>query len=273
MTDITTGSFDTRVFPPEIVTPIINAGLAGAPVFNTFTRRLTDSGTVVFPTGDPSGFDFVPELGTIPTVDPGDDALVVAPAKIAGTLLLSNESIADSRFNIADEVGRLIADSMAVTADTQMLYGPPSPNPAAPAGLIDSLTAASGDNLRTAVVNAAAAILGAGGTPNVLLLPPALWADEMARREDSPVAVGPLFADLGLNLDVRVAHTLEDTDALLIDTSGCFGVVRSDYTIEGSDTTADAWTKDGWSMRVKARIAMAVPTPDKHARVVNIASA
>lgn len=268
---VTTESFDGLVVPHDIARTIINTGLAGAPVFSTFTRRTTDSNAVVFPTAEPDGFDWVAQLGPIPDVDPHDSAVVVSPAKLGGLLLLSNESIADSAFPIADELGRMIKDSMAPKADRDILYG--NPNPAAPTALFDSLDTATGPTLRAAVVDAAASIMGAGGSPSHVLLSPALWAAEMERREDTPHVTGPLLADLGLNLTVTVAATLQDSDALVIDKSGCFGVVRSDYTIEASREAAQAWTHDGISLRVLARLAATIPAPGKHARAVAVGSA
>jgi hypothetical protein len=91
-------------------------------------------------------------LGEIPGVDPGDTATIVSPAKIAGRLLVSNESIADSSFPIISELGRLIAESMAPRADVDLCYG--ASNPAAPSGFFDLLDVASGDTLRAAVVEA-----------------------------------------------------------------------------------------------------------------------
>jgi len=269
MTDITTQSFDGLVVPHEVTASIINTGLSGAPVFSTFTRRTTASNAVVFPTADPDGFDWVAQLGPIPDVDPHDSAVVVSPAKLGGLLLLSNESIADSAFPIADEVGRLIRDSMAPKADRDILYGDGT-NPAAPPALIDALDTATGPTLRAAVVDAAAAIMSNGGTPTHVILSPALWAAEMERREDTPHATGPLLADLGLNLTVSVAATLHDEDALVIDKTGCFGIVRKDYTIEASRETTQAWTHDGVSLRVLARLAATIPSPAKHARALAV---
>lgn len=271
MADVTTQSFDGLVVPDEITTPILNTGLTGAPVFSTFTRRTTDSHAVVFPAAEPNGFSWVAQLGAIPDIDPHDSAVVVSPAKLGGLLLLSNESIADSAYPLTDEIGRLIKESMAPKADRDILYGD-SGNPAAPPALLDSLDTATGPTLRAAVVDAAAAIMSNGGTPTNVILSPALWAAEMERREDTPHVTGPLLADLGLNLTVSVAATLHNDDALVIDKAGCFGIIRKDYSIEVSRETTQAWTHDGLSLRVLARLAAAIPSPAKHARAVAVST-
>lgn len=268
---ISTASFSGHPFPPEVVREILNLGLAGAPVFSALTPRTTSRASMVFPTGDPTGFDWVAELGDIPDVDPGDDAAVVSMAKIAGILNLSNESIGDSELNLTKEVGRLVAESMASKLDLDLTYGVPvSPgNAAAPDGFYSDLAVVDATTLRGAVVTAAGAIMTNGGMPTTVLLSPALWAAEMTRRE-AILVTGPLFEDLGLPLQVGVAHTLAATDALVLDRSGCFGILRDDYSIEASSEAGSAWTKDAVSLRIKARVAVAIPAPAKHARSVNV---
>ena len=273
MANITRASFNGDPFPHDVVSQILNVGLAGAPIFDSLTRRTTSRGSLVFATGDPDGFDWTAELGEIPAVDPGDDSAVVSVTKLAGMLLLSNESIADPDLNLTGEVGRLVRESMAAKADVDLLYGVTTPAPEAPVGVFDDLAVVDAITLRAAVLDAAAAIMGAGGMPNVVLLSPALWAAEMTRREAQAAATGPLFSDLGLPLEVKVAHTLKATDALVLDNTGCFAVVRNDFSIEASGTSGDAWTHDGVSLRIKARLAMAIPSPSKHARALTVTPA
>ncbi len=269
MANVTTQSFNGDPFPPEVVGEILNLGLSGAPVFDTLTRRLTTRGSLVFPTGTPDGFDWTPELGLIPSVDPHADSAAVAVAKIAGQLLLSNESIADTEANLTEEVGRMIYDGMAAKVDTDCVYGDPA-NTAAPVGIFAALDLVEAVTLRAAVIEAAAAIMGNGGTPTNVILSPALWAAEVDRRETTQTANAPLFADLGIPLEVKVAATLKPTDALVLDKAGCFGIVNTDYTIEASSEAADAWNRDGVSLRVKARVTAAVPAPAKHARALAV---
>ena len=273
MANITRASFNGDPFPHDVVSQILNVGLAGAPIFDSLTRRTTSRGSLVFATGDPPGLDWTAELGEIPAVDPGDDSAVVSVTKLAGMLLLSNESIADPDLNLTGEVGRLVRESMAAKADVDLLYGVTTPAPEAPVGVFDDLAVVDAITLRAAVLDAAAAIMGAGGMPNVVLLSPALWAAEMTRREAQAAATGPLFSDLGLPLEVKVAHTLKATDALVLDNTGCFAVVRNDFSIEASGTSGDAWTHDGVSLRIKARLAMAIPSPSKHARALTVTPA
>lgn len=260
------------IFPQDVTRSILAAGLQGAPIFSALTQRTTSRGQVVFATSNPSGFDWTAELGEIPVVDPGDDALVVSVAKIAGRILLSNEAVGDTDMPLADEVGRVIAGGLAAKADRDLVYGDVG-NAAAPGGFFDGLPTADGDDLRAAVVTAAGEIMGNGGTPNLVVLSPAGWAAEMQRREATYVGAAPLFADLGItDLQVVVAASLDDGDALVLDRAGCFAVLRSDYSIEASRETSEAWSRNGVSLRVQARLAAAIPTPAVHARAITVLS-
>lgn len=265
---MTTASFDGKPFPADVVAQILNTALAGAPVFNSLTRRTTTRHSIVFPVAAPDGFDWVAELGVIPGVDLHDDSAVAVPAKIAGNIVLSNESVADAALNLTAEVGRLIRESMVAKVDTDVTYGVVA-NTAAPAGFFAALPDVEGDTLRAGVVTAAAEIMAAGGTPNVVLISPALWSTEVTRRETVPAGSG-LLSDLGIPLEVKVASTLKPSDALVLDSTGCFGIVRSDYSIEASTDAPGAWERDGVALRVKARLAAAVPAPAIHARSVTV---
>lgn len=270
MADIGTSAFLGEPFPRDVVRSILNVGLQGAPVFDSFTRMTTNRSSVAFPTSDPSGFDWVAELGEIPAADLGDDAAIVTPAKIAGRLLVSNEAVSDTEFPLASEIGRLIQGGLAAKADADLTYGSgPAPEPT---GFLAALDSGSGATLRAAVVDAVAQILAAGGKPTHVILSPSLWQDEMDRREETEVAGGALFADLGMPLTVSVASTLQAGDGLVFDRSGCYGVVRNDASIEASRESADAWTHDAVSLRVKARLAVAIPAPGKAIRSLAVLS-
>ena len=56
---------------------------------------------------------------------------------------------------------------------------------------------------------------------------------------------------------------------LAVDVSSVFRVVRSDFVVEVNP--AAGWTTDTLSLRVKGRLAVAAPTPEKSLRRVTIA--
>ena len=105
---ITRASFDGVPFPPQVVNQIINLLVSGSPFANALTRFPTSNQSVAWPVAAPTGQAWVAELGTIPTVVPNDDSYIIAVKKLAGILTLSNESIADSVFNIDSALGLLL---------------------------------------------------------------------------------------------------------------------------------------------------------------------
>ena len=85
-----TGSFQGYPFPPDVVARIINLLVGGAPFGDSLTRQPTNRSSVAWPTAKPTGFAWLDELQPFPTVGLGDDAYVVAVAKIGGIVDVSN---------------------------------------------------------------------------------------------------------------------------------------------------------------------------------------
>ena len=265
MPDVTTTS--GFPFPPEVANEIINRGLQGSPFFNSLTRRETSRSSIVFPTVDPTGFDWVGELGLIPGVDAGDDAVLAVPVKMAGNILLSNESVDDNEFDLMGGIGDAIARGMGTKVDDGALYGDGvAPHPD---GVYDSLTNVTGSTLREAAITGAAEVMGSGGSPNTLFVTPAMWGVEMARE----TANGPVFngTDLTiLGLRVVVVPKLHAGNAIVADTSRCYGVVRSDPRIEANRQSDAAWSRDGTQVRVITRVAAVIPDPASAARSLTV---
>lgn len=269
--NLTRASFGGSLFNPEVTAKIIGLGLAGAPLFAAMTRRTTNKSSVVFGTAAPTGFDWVPEAGLIPGIDLASDKLIVAPSKLAGILSLSNESLSDSEFNLTNELGRLIAASMAPAVDSGILYGDPvGGNPASPTGFFDAIDEVEKSTLRSAVVGACAEMMGAGGTPTHVFLTAEMWAAELDRRETVVGGSGPILADLGLDLKVGICPSLTTGNGLVIDAAGCFGIVRTDFSIDSTDQADAAFKYDSTLLRVKARLAAAIPDPDRSARSIAV---
>ncbi|SDO87050.1 phage major capsid protein, HK97 family [Pedococcus dokdonensis] len=267
---ISTTSFSGNAFPTEVFAPILNRGLSGARFFDSLTRRDISGNSATFPTVDPTGFDWVAELGVIPEVTPGDSSSVVAPAKMAGNILLSNESLADNTFDLAAGIGDAIKGSMGPAVDAGCLYGGASPEE--PDGVYDALANVTGVTLRAAVITAAAEIMGSGGDPNTVFVTPAMWAEEMARETASgPVNTG---ADLTIaGLRAVVVPSLAAGNGIVADTTRCYGVVRQDFRAELNAQSDQAWSRDGAQLRVIARLAAVVPAPVSAARSLTVNAA
>lgn len=270
MANVSTASFDGKVFPPDVTTQILSAGLEGAPFFSNLTPRPTTAGSVVFPTADPSGFGWVNELAEFPDLDASAAGAVFATYKIGGILLLSNEAIRDSQLNVTAELSRVIRGSLAAQVDSGVLYTDGTADPgAAPTGVVGALDTATGATLRAAAIDACGQIMAAGGSPSHAFLSPAMWQAEAERREDVGAGAGVLD-DLGVNLTVVIVPGLHATDSLIVDTAGAFSIINTDSEILVSDTNDTAMRRDAVAFRVKSRVNVAIPVPAKTARALAV---
>lgn len=264
---ITLEAFAGKAFPPELASFLINKGLEGAPFCNGLTRFETSSASVVFPTVDPEGFDWTPELGLIPSVNMNTDAAVAIPCKLAGTVPLSNESIANSAIPLADQLGQAIAQSMGQRADYGALYGDQDPQPV---GVYDTLPNVTGPDLRQAAITAAAEIMGQGGTPTTVFVTASMWGSEMARTDANgqPLYTGTEPNILGLRLVVVPA--LHEGNAILADTSRSYLVMADDYSVDHTTEGGGAFEHDAALVRVRARLVAKIPNTLGAARSITI---
>jgi hypothetical protein len=84
--ETTTGSFQGVLWPHD-VTPVINLLVGGSPWADSITRYPTDRSSVAFPTARPDRPAWTPEMGRISVTGLGDDADIVAVAKLATIIL------------------------------------------------------------------------------------------------------------------------------------------------------------------------------------------
>jgi hypothetical protein len=211
----------------------------------------------------------VAELGVIPEVDAGDAAVLAVPVKLAGNILLSNESVSDNEFDLLTGIGDAIARGMGTKVDDGVLDG--DGTDASPVGVFDSLDNVGGSTLREAAITGAAEVMDNGGNPDVLFVTPAMWGVEMSRE----TTAGPVFngTDLTiLGLRVVVVPKLHAGDAIVADTSRCYGIVRSDPRIEANSHSDAAWSRDGTQVRVITRVAAIIPDPASAARSLTVAA-
>lgn len=268
MTVINRADWQGAPFPADLVSALIAKGLEEAVFFSNITQIRSSSGVVQFPLVSPTGFTWTPAGGLIPSVDPGDDLFVSTAAKIAGIIGIQNEQLADEAFDLFGAVGQAIAAGMAAKADKDLLTTD-SGNPAAPVGILSSLTAADGASLREAVIVGMQGIYENGGKPDKVFLSPAHWSAEAGREAASgPITGATLFSDLGLQ--AIVCPSLPAAESLLIDSRYVYAVTREGSSIEVNDRDSQSWEYDLTSLRVKARVAVAVPVPAKSARKVTV---
>jgi HK97 family phage major capsid protein len=260
------GGMSSGAFPADIVVPLINKGLSGAPFFDALTRRETDRAQLDVLSVNPTGLGWVPEGEPIPEVDLGIGKAVVVPAKAAGLFDLSSESVDDAAFDLGAELGSALRTSLGPIVDDGVLYGDGTEG--APVGVYGSLTPVDDTSLRYAAIKAAGEILAAGGTPDVLFLTADAWANEMSREtvESMPVYTAENFTIAGLR--PVVVPKLHDGHAIVADSTGCYGVVRSDYAVEFD--TSVGFRTDSVAVKVKVRVAAIIPAPNRSARSLTI---
>jgi HK97 family phage major capsid protein len=203
----------------------------------------------------------------------GDASVVVASAKLAGLVELSNEMVADAAINLTAALTGVLRDTFSADLDRGVLYGdaPPEPigvYPTAPA-------AAGGPDLRSAAITAWSELVAAGARADqvVVFAHPATVGTEWARVADTSGM--PLHGDsatgdltLGPGITVVPVPVMQPADVLAVDVSAVYLVVRQDFTV---DLSPDAgFERDVATLRIKGRFAVAAPAPDKSLRKVTI---
>jgi HK97 family phage major capsid protein len=262
-TNVTSGSFGGVPFPPDVIARVIDLLVTGAPFGASLTRQPTNRGSVAYPTARPTGYAWRAELQPLPVVNLDDDAYVVGVAKIGAVLDLSNESIQDPTFNIGNAVGDLLRDSLSRSLDLGLLNGGGPPEPV---GVIGAAAEVTGGDLLAAVAAARGAIADAGGAPTTIALSGTALAEADTERDSNGQLVYPMGFASAAGLSAVVVPEL--ATPLVYDKTRCYLVVRSDVDVEASRDWH--FNLDATSIRVKARVAAAIPAPAKSIRKLRI---
>jgi HK97 family phage major capsid protein len=262
---VDTGSFGGYPYPPDVVARIINLLIDSAPFAASLTRQPTNRASVAWPTAKPSGFAWLDELQPFPTVTLADDAYVVAVAKIGGIIDLSNESVADPSFNVTTAMTGLLRDSLSRDLDLGLLNGGGPPEPVGVIGVAANVT---GADLLEAVAKARGQIADAGGSPTTIALSGTALADADTSRDANGQLVYPSGFAAAAGLDAVVVPGLGTP--LVYDRARCY-VVRRDSDDATVEISRDwHFHLDATSVRVKARVAAAIPDPGKAIRKLEI---
>jgi HK97 family phage major capsid protein len=260
---ITTGSFQGVPFPADVQAQIINLLISGAPLADSFTRQQTNRSSIAWPTAKPTGYAWLRELEQFPTIDVGDDAYVVAVAKIGGICDLANEAWDDSSFNMSAAFATLLQDSLSRDLDLGLLNGSGPPEPV---GLLGVAPETAGDDLLAATAKARGEIADAGGTPDTIALSGTALAEADADRDANGQLVYPAGFAAAASLAPVVVPGLPVP--LVYDSARCFLVVRDDARVEIS--TDWHFDRDATSIRIKARVALAIPDVPKAVRQLDV---
>ena len=268
MPPILSTDFDGVTCPPEVQALVVNQLLGGAPFARSLNPLVTGASAVSWPTASPDGGDWVGEGQPLPAVEVNPAAYTVTVRKLAGTFSVSNESIDDTSFSLADAIGQVVADSLGPVLDTGLLGGDGvAPNPAGVLGAAPTVPTAG---IWAGVYAAQGAIGDAGGTATHVALMPSTLATEAARVD----AQGrPLYAD-GLSiggLQLVACPSLSAADALVYDGVSMRLIVRNDFAFEASPFPE--FKSDLTTARVKGRFSVSWPSgPNKSMRKFTIAA-
>ncbi len=267
-----TSSFDGFVCSDELATFVANAAVTGAPFARNITPLPTERGSVSFPTASPEGFDWVSENGTIPTVDLNDGADVVAVAKLAGLLGMSNEFVSDAELPMSDLLAKAIADSMGPKLDTGLLFGSGAPEPEGVMAVAPE--AIGGPDFRSDVIMAWGELVDAGADPlSIVAFASAnvvAWELSRTTTDGVPIHADGAAAMVGPGIRMIAVPSLSAGQTLVADVSGLYLVLRQDFSAEVSGHAGFA--NDQSLMRIKGRFAVACPTPGKTLRKITAAS-
>jgi hypothetical protein len=256
---ITLSSFGGTPFPLDVQARIINLLVDSAPFSNSLTRQPTTRKSVAWPVASPTGWSWLAELANFPEVGVGDDAVIAVLAKCGGVLKLSNESISDSSLDLTALLTTMLRDSLSRDLDVGVLTGsgPPEPD-----GVIPAAPAVSGSDLLTAVSSAVGDINDGGGAADVLAIGGAQLAAENAKT-----GANGLFYPSGFPVAVGLRPVVVPglSVPLVLDSASCYLVIN------GAESQVDAsphayFSQDAYGLRIKARVAAAVPAPGRAIR-------
>jgi HK97 family phage major capsid protein len=264
-TPVSTGSWQGVLHPPD-VTALINMLVGGAPFAASLTRYPTTRSEVAFPTASPDRPAWTAEGSALPTIGLHDAADIVAVKKLGEILKLSNESIQDTSVNLTAQVGDLLKDSSGPELDRGLLYGS---LPTEPAGVVPNVAVVDATELSTAITTAIGQIGNAGGTASVIAAKPSLFA---AQRDIKAAGSGVFLYPLGIGaqfglLEVGVP---ELNDCLVYDASRLYLIARTD-DFEVAFSSDYFFDSDSQACRVRGRMAVGMPVPNKTARKITVA--
>ena len=188
----------STMFPAHVVA-VISAIVGGSPFADRSLPLPTQPASVSFPQLDPDDPEWVGELGLIPTLNSDQSEHEIAISRLAGTVLVSLESIEDTDFPATQQTEQILRDTFSAKLDRDLIGGiGVAPIPQGILGVADEVT---GADWYEAAVKAKAAIATAGGEPSHIALSPSVIGDRETARDD----IGhPLFP--GREHDVRRAR-------------------------------------------------------------------
>ena len=258
----------SAAFPPQFQAKILTTIVGGSPFSRRCTPLPTARSAVAFGILDANDPAWLAELDQIPDLSKSQGVYEVAVSKLAGTLLISQESIDDSTFPLTTSVSQVLEKytfSHKLDAD---LIGAAGPAPT-PTGILSVATAADGADLYEAAIAGKAAVGQSGGTATCIALSPHFIGEVEAIKD----TLGrPVYPDAATTFaGMETVSTVAATEPFVFDPLRCWLVLRNDFLVQATPFTDSAWSHYAQSMRVIGRFALAVPQPLKAVRKLTVA--
>jgi HK97 family phage major capsid protein len=251
----------STMFPAQVVA-VISAIVGGANFARSLSALPTNRTSVSFPQLDPEDPEWVAELGVIPTLNADQSEHEVAVSKLAGSILVSLESIDDTDFPAVQQTEQILQDTFSAKLDRDFIGGA-GPHPT-PTGILAVAAEVAGADWLAAAVRAKADIATAGGTPSHIALSPAVIGDLEGTRDDIGHQLYPDASTVFAGLETVSA--VAATQPVVYDASRLWMVIRRDFEVNMSDQVSEAWNRYARSVRVVGRFALAAPLPSRSVR-------
>jgi HK97 family phage major capsid protein len=251
----------SSAFPAHVV-QIVSAIVGGSPFARSLTPLPTTRSSVSFPQLDPDDPAWLAELGQIPALNAAQDEYETAISKLAGTILISRESVDDTDFPVTQQVEQIVSDTFSAKLDRDFIGG--TGVAPIPRGILSVAAEVTGADWYEAAIRAKAAIATAGGVPSHIALSPSVIGDLENTRDE----IGhPLFPDAStVFAGLETVSAPAATAPVVYDSSRLWLAIRRDFVADFSDQAAEAWTRYATSLRIVGRFALAAPLPSRSVR-------
>jgi HK97 family phage major capsid protein len=254
-------------FPADFQRKILSVVVGGAPFSRSCTPLPTVRTSVAFGILDTNDPAWISELDQIPDLAKNQSSYQCGVSKLAGSILVSQESIDDSDFPVTQAVTQVLQDTFSHKLDVD-LVGAAGPAPV-PTGILSVATASDGADLELAAVQAKADLGTSGGTATHIALSPHFIGELEGKRDTTGRALYPDVATTFVGLQTVTA--VAATQPFVYDATRCWLAIRRDFVADMSRETDSAWSHYAVSLRIVGRFALAVPQPSKAVRKLTVA--
>lgn len=254
-------------FPADFQGKILSIVVGGSPFSRSCTPLPTRRGSVAFGVLDANDPAWVAELDAIPDLAKNQSTYEVGVSKLAGTILISQESIDDGDFPLTASVTQVLQDTFSHKLDLDLI-GAAGPAPV-PTGILSVAAASDGADLYAAAVKGKADIGQSGGSATHIALSPH-FVGELEGIKDTTGR--PVFEDAGTTFaGLTTTVAVSASQPFVYDASRCWLVINRDFSAQINQFSDSAWSHYAQSLRIIGRFALAVPQPLKACRKLTVA--